>query len=240
MQHDDDSNQVRDEGGWISVCRTVASSRNGSSNVKFVRSRLRPGDCASTWHRNMESCGRRCVLKVDKLCSAWSTGIHESICQFCNVSYGTRNVHALSCHAFTQTALARVRALFASAEPVSGHGLDSSAGGGADAGSVWSSQHGEANADDTHGRGGSAHTLPDAPAGVSPTPAAASSAKLPECSPHSGRPLIDLSPHSDPPVAHLVAESAAEAVERALHWALAAPSLRSHYAVTTPVGPVPI
>ena len=83
--------------------------------------------------------------QVDKLCSAWSKGLHSDICQFCNATYGKKQVHALSCHAITQTALEKVRAIAAPAESAGEHGPHSSASGSADAGSVWSDQRGKTN-----------------------------------------------------------------------------------------------
>ena len=47
--------------------------------------------------------------QVDKLCAAWAPGLKPT-CQFCNSTYSKRNGHAITCHAITQTAFARVRA----------------------------------------------------------------------------------------------------------------------------------
>ena len=93
--------------------------------------------------------------QVDKLCSAWSTGLHVRICQFCNSKYDKRYRHAISCHAVMQTALARVRTHLQQQEQGE-HGADSRAGGGSDAGGVRSSAGNgrEEGANDAPGRGG--------------------------------------------------------------------------------------
>ena len=77
------------------------------------------------------------------------------VCQFCNSKYDKRYRHAISCHAVTQTALARVRAHLLRQEQGE-HGADSRAGGSTDAGGIWGSvEHSrEEGADDTSGRGG--------------------------------------------------------------------------------------
>ena len=101
------------------------------------------------------ACWQLVRSQVDKLCSAWSSGLQVRICQFCNSKYDKRYRHAISCHAVTQTALARVRAHLLSQEQGE-HGADSRAGGSADAGGIWGGDgHSrEEGADNTSGRGG--------------------------------------------------------------------------------------
>ena len=154
MQHDETSLQVSDE--W-----TIDLSLPDSSQLR-------------KWDLQCQICGVKITARglrkhmtqkhgelwqaarpqVDKLCSAWSMGIQNNICQFCNSSYGTKNVHALSCHAITQTALARVRELFESHASVDEHGPDGGTSGSANAGSIRRSQHRrEAPADAAAGGG---------------------------------------------------------------------------------------
>ena len=91
--------------------------------------------------------------QVDKLCSAWSTGLHVKVCQFCNSKYDKRYRHAISCHAIMQTALERVRA-HQFHQQQGDHGAHSSTGGGPDAGGIRScDEHGrEAGANHPAGR----------------------------------------------------------------------------------------
>ena len=76
---------------------------------------------------------------VDKLCSSWSVGLRPKTCQFCHGKYDKRYVHALSCHAVTQTALERVRKIISPKDGGSEHGTHDSASRSAVAGDLQSS-----------------------------------------------------------------------------------------------------
>ena len=143
MQHDDASQQVRerDEGEIDLSLQDSSQLKKWELKCQICEVKVTARGLRKHMTQKHGELWQKVRPQVDKLCSAWSMGTQENICQFCNSSYGTRNVHALSCHAITQTALARVRTLFASTESVSGHGPDSGTGGGADAGGVRSSQH---------------------------------------------------------------------------------------------------
>ena len=153
MQHDDASLQVRDEREIDLSLPDGSQLRKWELKCQICEVKVTARGLRKHMTQKHGELWQAVRPQVDKLCSAWSMGIQENICQFCNSSYGTRNVHALSCHAITQTALARVKTLFESNASVN-HGPVGGTGGSADAGSVRSSQHGrEAHADTAAGGG---------------------------------------------------------------------------------------
>ena len=154
MQHDDASIQVRDEREIDLSLPDSSQLRKWELKCQICEVKVTARGLRKHMTQKHGELWQGVRPQVDKLCSAWSMGIQENICQFCNSSYGTRNVHAPSCHAITQTALARVRTLFESIASVNDHGPDGGTGGSADAGSVRGSQHRrEAHADTAAGGG---------------------------------------------------------------------------------------
>ena len=154
MQHDETSLQVSDERAIDLSLPDSSQLRKWDLQCQICEVKVTARGLRKHMTQKHGELWQAVRPQVDKLCSAWSMGIQDNICQFCNSSYGTKNVHALSCHAITQTALARVRTLFESHASVDDHGPDGGAGGGADAGSVRRSQHRrEAHADTAAGGG---------------------------------------------------------------------------------------
>ena len=98
-----------DEGDWSSLDLTLPtedSLQKWDLKCQICAEAITAKGLRKHMEQKHTSCWQLVRSQVDKLCSAWSTGLHVKICQFCNSKYDKRYRHAISCHAVTQTASA--------------------------------------------------------------------------------------------------------------------------------------